>query len=420
VVTDILFERLKEFQKNVSELYRAAYSSERPQLERFLSSAYKELGTASEEMQVVLEQMMIQTEELTATQIQLMEERQHYKNLFNFLPNAHIVTDSEGKILQANPASAFLLNVDLRFINDKPLDVFLTPQERRSFAEKLRLLKECDRVQKWTLVLQPRQSEPVGVFVIAAPSRSCDGKDLVHWSLQDLSQEKQASPLLQNTNRDKATNDCVIFRRSPALENGLVTLSDPTPFRPKHIYHQGEIILLEPNMFWWICQGWVKLSTTNSSGEQMLIGLAGAGALISSSMTSLATYQATTLSESVSLVCFSQAQIEDTPGLKDLVYSQTLQRLRQTESLLVISQLRQIQERLQQLLEWLKENFGQKVSQGTRLSIRLTHEEIASACGTTRVTITRALCKLKQQGKLIYDSDRHLIFVDRSKEKVSF
>jgi CRP-like cAMP-binding protein len=65
---------------------------------------------------------------------------------------------------------------------------------------------------------------------------------------------------------------------------------------------------------------------------------------------------------------------------------------------------------LHHFLRWLKQNFGQKVAQGSRLSIRLTHQEIANVCGTTRVTISRLMGKLKQQGKITYDRERHIIF----------
>ena len=49
---------------------------------------------------------------------------------------------------------------------------------------------------------------------------------------------------------------------------------------------------------------------------------------------------------------------------------------------------------------------------GTRLPIRLTHEEIASACCTTRVTITRLINKLQQRGFISFDAKNHIIIND--------
>jgi cAMP-binding proteins - catabolite gene activator and regulatory subunit of cAMP-dependent protein kinases len=49
------------------------------------------------------------------------------------------------------------------------------------------------------------------------------------------------------------------------------------------------------------------------------------------------------------------------------------------------------------------------VPDGTRLNVRLTHQDIAAAIGTTRVTVTRLLGKLKHQGCLSRDKSHHLI-----------
>ncbi len=84
----------------------------------------------------------------------------------------------------------------------------------------------------------------------------------------------------------------------------------------------------------------------------------------------------------------------------------------QTESFLFIAGRRRVKERLQHLLLLLKQEIGQPVANGTRLSIRLTHEEIASACCTTRVTITRLMSTLHKQGFISFDSKNHIIIND--------
>jgi CRP-like cAMP-binding protein len=88
------------------------------------------------------------------------------------------------------------------------------------------------------------------------------------------------------------------------------------------------------------------------------------------------------------------------------------QRLRQTEALLAISGKRQVKERLHYFLQFLKQEIGQPMSQGIRLSVRLTHQDLADACCTTRVTITRLVGKLQQQGKIAFDSKHHMILKD--------
>ncbi|HEY9609590.1 helix-turn-helix domain-containing protein [Allocoleopsis sp.] len=77
-------------------------------------------------------------------------------------------------------------------------------------------------------------------------------------------------------------------------------------------------------------------------------------------------------------------------------------------ALAVYGQVR-LEDRLHSLLGLLKQEIGQPVAGGTRLSVRLTHEELATACCTTRVSITRLLKQLQQQKKLRVDSQHHLI-----------
>jgi PAS domain S-box-containing protein len=385
VNVDELAVRLKSFQENLYTLYRNAETSTyRP--DEILSSAYKELGTASEELQVAIEELVIQAEEMATTQVQLEAERQHYKNLYEFLPDAHLLTDVRGKILQANPASATLLNIERRFLIGKPLALFFAQQDRRIFLTKLAQLERCDSIHQWTMLLQPRNSNPFLVVMTVSPSLDCEGKLVaLNWSLHDATQDKQTIKLPKNNE------------------------FDPIESRPKFIYRQGEVIPLEPASLWLVFQGSVKLSTLSENGEEVMVGLAGRNMVFGASITSLPTYQATALSKEVQLIAVSLTEIDDSAQLKEIILPQIIHRLQQTEFLLAICGVRQIQDRLQHFLRWLKQNFGQKVAQGSRLSIRLTHQEIANVCGTTRVTISRLMGKLKQQGKITYDRDRHII-----------
>ena len=68
-----------------------------------------------------------------------------------------------------------------------------------------------------------------------------------------------------------------------------------------------------------------------------------------------------------------------------------------------------MKDRLRYLLQFLKQEIGQPVENGTRLSVRFTHEELASACHTTRVSITREIGKLKKHGLITFDFKSHII-----------
>jgi CRP-like cAMP-binding protein len=149
----------------------------------------------------------------------------------------------------------------------------------------------------------------------------------------------------------------------------------------------------------------------SETGDEVMVGLASSSMIFGSSMTALPTYQATALSDNVELVTIPLSEIAASPSLTQALLPQMTKRLRQTESLLAISGRRHVKDRLHHLLLFLKQEFGCPVEQGTRLSIRLTHQDLADACCTTRVTITRLLSQLQQQGAIAFDS-KHLIILN--------
>jgi CRP-like cAMP-binding protein len=131
-----------------------------------------------------------------------------------------------------------------------------------------------------------------------------------------------------------------------------------------------------------------------------------------SSMTSLPTYQAIALSENLQLVSISLSEIATSLRLSQILLPQINQRLRQTETFLAIAGRRHIMERLEHLLLFLKQEVGESIPQATRLKVRFTHQDLADACCTTRVTITRLLGKLQKQGKITFDYKFQMILID--------
>jgi CRP-like cAMP-binding protein len=70
---------------------------------------------------------------------------------------------------------------------------------------------------------------------------------------------------------------------------------------------------------------------------------------------------------------------------------------------LVIAATKKVEDRLLYLLEILKQQIGEPIPGGTRLTFRLTHQDIANACYTTRATITRLFTQLQKQGVISFD-----------------
>jgi len=81
-----------------------------------------------------------------------------------------------------------------------------------------------------------------------------------------------------------------------------------------------------------------------------------------------------------------------------------LDHRRQLSALVGLSRVRPIEDRLLRALIWLGERFGRVNSFGVSLSLsemNLTHRNLAELIGSTRVTVTKSLTRLRQEGLLI-------------------
>lgn len=183
---------------------------------------------------------------------------------------------------------------------------------------------------------------------------------------------------------------------------------ESTEVRRLHFYAKGQKIPLVSQGVWQVSQGLVQLSTLCDNGEEVWLGWAEASTLFGNWFSLLTAYQATALSD-VHLVWFSLSEINSSPRLAQTILPLMVRRMRQTEALLAIAGNRRVEDRLQQFLLLMKREIGEPVEAGTRIGVRLTHQNLANAIGTTRVTVTRLLNKLKQEGTIIFDSDRHIV-----------
>ncbi|WP_414550428.1 PAS domain-containing protein [Anabaena sp. CCY 0017] len=353
-----------------------------------LPQAFKELYSTSKMVQLAAEELYQQNEELIETRNWLEAERQRYQDLFEFAPDGYLVTNTAGIIQEANRAAAQLLNVSRQLLIGKPIVNFVPLEERQPFRCELSQLCQTDRVRELVVRLQQNYGEFFDAAITVAVVRNQQGSaNSLRWLLRNISErQKQKTALIDD--------------KSSLIQD-----------RPVHKHTKGETIPLNPLVVWYVRQGLVKLNTFCETGEEILIGLATQDMIFGSNMTSLPIYQATALSD-VELVSIYVSEIAGNPMLSHLLLPKINQRLQQTESFLVIAGKRRVEERLYHLLQLLKQQIGESVAGGTRLSVRLTHEDIASACCTTRVTITRLMGKLQQEGVISFDSKKYVIFKD--------
>jgi PAS domain S-box-containing protein len=350
-----------------------------------LPQAFKELYSTSKMVQLAAEELYQQNEELIQTRNCLETQRQHYQDLFEFAPAAYLVTDQQAIIKEANRSAANLLNIAQNFLIGKPLINFISREHHPFFYNELIHISKSEQIREIFLPIQPRHSNYFDAYLIVQSSyNQHEKKTKLHWLIRQIYTTEQV--------------------KSIAIHNP----SNLFVHRPIYKYSKGENISLYPLLIWYVNKGLVKLSTFSETGGEILTGLATSGMIFGFSLTSLPIYQATALAE-VELVSFYLSEIEVLPSLTEVILPKIQQRLQQTEKFLFIAVQRKVEDRLHNLLQLLEQHIGESVTGGTRLAFRLTHEDIASACGTTRVTITRLLGKFQDEGIISYDNKKHII-----------
>jgi PAS domain S-box-containing protein len=378
----LLKRRIEPMYSRLSELYRNADSCSSPSSD-LLPTALKELGVISEVLQVAMDELITQNEQLIDAQSQIIAERRRYQELFEFALDGYLVTDLEGIICEANRAAADLFSAKQQSLMGKPLISLIDPKDYACFQTKISQLRSLGHVE---LVVrsQPQNTNLIEIALTASmifdPNGNCLG---LRWLLRDVTEQKRAEAALFSTEYT------------------------PCQDRVLYSYRKGEVIPLEPQAVWIVAQGVVKLTTLSEGGTEMLVGLATESMVFGSSLTALQVYQAIALSE-VQLALIPLTEITQSPRLVQALLPMINQRLRQAESFLSIYGEMHVEDRLNRLLSLLQQVIGHPTGNGIRLRIRLTHQDFASACCTTRVTITRLLSKLQQKGKIILDSKSHI------------
>lgn len=188
-------------------------------------------------------------------------------------------------------------------------------------------------------------------------------------------------------------------------------------FHKRNLVHlsPGSVVPLLKNNLWIVVRGMVKLGAVSVHGDELLLGLAGPNEPFGEPLSTVEAYEAVTLTD-CDLLCVTLSEVNETPELARKLLDAVVLRYRQSEYLLSLLGLRRVEERVRGFLELLAQDYGVPCDQGLRLNLRLTHQEMASALSTTRVTVTRVIGLLRDQGWLEIDSQRHLVITHLPKK----
>ncbi|MEC4985603.1 MAG: Crp/Fnr family transcriptional regulator [Oscillatoria sp. PMC 1068.18] len=186
----------------------------------------------------------------------------------------------------------------------------------------------------------------------------------------------------------------------------IFTKDERIPARPKLLYlvHRGAIRLV----------GTAQVSATqNKSGspstspiaEEGFLGFIGAGQPFEIVAQSPFTLQAYAHVDQTSVIWMYWHDLDNWPHFRrEVLDAFRYQHQRKLLWLSTLGQRRTI-DRLLGFLTLLIEEYGESNDQGYFLPYPLTHAQIGSAIGSTRVTVTRLMGKLRQKGLITIEGD---------------
>ncbi len=160
----------------------------------------------------------------------------------------------------------------------------------------------------------------------------------------------------------------------------------------RRTFIRKESIPLWQDVLWKIERGIVRTITWTEDGSTIASGYWGKGDVIGEPLCCISGYQ---------MECLTSVEVSIIPAHQ---WQYSLDAIRthtqKTEELLSIIHCKQVHERLLKFLGWLSEKFGRSVEQGRLLELPMTHQEIAEAIGTSRVTVTRLLQRFETEGTI--------------------
>lgn len=188
------------------------------------------------------------------------------------------------------------------------------------------------------------------------------------------------------------------------------------------IYPKGSLLFVEgeePRGVFILCSGRVKLTTSSTEGKTLIVKVAEAGEVLGASSTILGKpyeVSAETLEPSQAnfikredFLKFLNTDVEACMHTAQQLSQKYQSAQREIRSLGLAQTTSEKLAKL--LLDWAAR--GEETPKGTRLTVLLTHEEIAQMIGTTRETVTRILSTFKKK-RLIEVKGSSIFLLERN------
>jgi len=176
------------------------------------------------------------------------------------------------------------------------------------------------------------------------------------------------------------------------------------------LYEQGEI----STRFYFVLKGLVQISIFRADGCEVVLELMGPNTVCGegSAFDGLSRFSSAVAIEATETIEFDTAKLTEA-FREHPEFASSLLRVTSLKQRILAIRLKHLasrepQERIMELLTRLEEMFAIDHVKGRMLVTHVTHEQIATMTGTSRVTVTRTLQRLREQGRIAI-IDGHIV-----------
>jgi CRP/FNR family cyclic AMP-dependent transcriptional regulator len=191
------------------------------------------------------------------------------------------------------------------------------------------------------------------------------------------------------------------------------TVSDRTYSKHDFIVREGD----PGSTFFFLVSGSVSVCRIVPDGREMILAILKEGdffgemAMFDSSLRSASIKTLTDVEVGAIRYTDFLVLLDENPRIGRSLAIALSERLRAANALIAATTSQDIRARLASLLLNLSSQFGEPVDTGTRISLRLTNQEMANMIATTRETVNRTLNRFWDE-KLVDMRTAHVIIAD--------
>lgn len=207
--------------------------------------------------------------------------------------------------------------------------------------------------------------------------------------------------LVQNATKDKFAMSSLksLALVDQASLDSPTLLLDQLPLTVQQFKYRTQLST-DSHRLWQINAGVVRTSTWTEEGVTIPLGFWSKGDVVGQDLSQVEPFQ---------IECLTDVEVSLLRNSYDCSQRSLVAHIQQAEELLRIMHTRSMEKRLLQFLLWLVYKFGHINSAGGVIPFRLTHQDLAEAIGTTRVTITRLLSKLEREDVVLWSKQRQIL-----------